>query len=70
MKLPRPSEEEYLDRNSPLVKSYNKEFYELVKDNPIRNFLFSLHNRMEYSDDIWKQIRPDYQKPFWASKEN
>ena len=70
MKIPRPSDEEYLNRNSKEVKEYNREFYELVKDNPIKNYLFSIHNGSDYSQTIWKQIKPEYQKPFWVSKKN
>jgi RNA ligase len=69
MTRPRPSEEEYLDRNSKVVKEYNREFYELVKDSPIKHYLFSANNGSDYSQEIWKQIRPEYQKPFWR-KEN
>ena len=53
-----------------------KEFALWVKEqkSESRGLLFSLYDGKDYSEAIWKMIRPQYQKPFWQkskeSKEN
>lgn len=36
----------------------------------LQGILFSIYDGKNYSDSIWKQIRPKYQKPFWSKKED
>jgi RNA ligase len=61
-----PTEEERQDRNSPVLKAYNKEFFELVEGNRLAGYLLDHHRNKDYSGSIWNQIRPDYEKPFWT----
>jgi RNA ligase len=68
IKSPEPSEEERLDRNSPVLKAYNKEFFGLVTGHKLAGYLLDHHSRNDYSRKIWTQIRPDYEKPFWETK--
>jgi RNA ligase len=44
-----------------------KEFAMWVKEQPrqYQPILFSLYDEKDYSDTIWRMIRPTYQKPFW-----
>ncbi len=65
IKSQTPTEEERLDRNSPVLKAYNKEFFELVEGHRLAGYLLDHNSRKDYSRSIWNQIRPDYQKPFW-----
>jgi RNA ligase len=65
LKSQTPTEEERFDRNSPVLKAYNKEFFELVEGHRLAGYLLDHHSRKDYSKSIWNQIRPDYQKPFW-----
>ena len=64
MKTPRPAQEEFLNRNSELARSYNKEFAERVKNHRLRGLLFSINNENDYSQSIWRMIKPVYSKPF------
>jgi RNA ligase len=36
----------------------------------LQGILFSIYDEKNYSDTIWKMIRPKYQKPFWSKKED
>lgn len=49
-----------------------KEFAEWAKeqDRSITSILFMLYDGNDYSEKIWKMIRPKYQKPFWNKKED
>ena len=62
-----PTEEERFDRDSPVLRAYNKEFFGLVKNHRLSGYLLSHHNGSDYSRSIWTQIRPEYEKPFWSS---
>lgn len=68
MKTPRPASEEFLNRESELARSYNKEFAELVKNHRLRGLLFSINNGADYSKSIWRMIKPEYSKPFANKK--
>lgn len=48
-----------------------KEYAEWVKEQPLnlQSILFSLYNNKDYSQIIWKQIRPVYSKPFWNKED-
>ena len=61
-----PADEERQDRNSPVLKAYNKEFFELVEGHRLGGYLLDHHRNKDYSGSIWNQIRPDYEKPFWT----
>ena len=45
-----------------------KEFAEWVfkQDKKIQSILFKLYDKKDYSNYVWKLIRPTYQKPFWS----
>lgn len=47
-----------------------KEYAMWVKEQPrqLQPILFSLFNGKDYSQTIWRMLRPDYQKPFWNKK--
>jgi len=47
-----------------------KGFAELAKKYKHPSILFKMFDGKEYSDYIWKQIRPNYQKPFRKELEN
>lgn len=49
-----------------------KEFAEWAKeqDRSITSILFMIYDGNDYSEKIWKMIRPKYQKPFWNKKED
>ena len=49
-----------------------KEFAEWAKeqDRNITSILFMIYDGNDYSEKIWKMIRPKYQKPFWNKKED
>jgi hypothetical protein len=68
IKSQTPTDEERLDRNSPVLKAYNKEFHSLVSGHKLAGYLLDHHSRNDYSRKIWTQIRPDYEKPFWETK--
>jgi len=36
----------------------------------LQGILFSIYDEKDYSESIWKMIRPKYQKPFWSKKED
>lgn len=36
----------------------------------LQGILFSIYDEKNYSDTVWKMIRPKYQKPFWSKKED
>lgn len=42
----------------------NKEFAERVKNNKFKSFLFSLRNGRDISEQIWKNIKPEFKKAF------
>ena len=65
VKSQTPTEEERLDRDSSVLRAYNKEFFGLVKNHRLSGYLLSHHNGSNYSRSIWNQIRPGYEKPFW-----
>jgi hypothetical protein len=68
IKSPAPTASDREDRNSPALKMYNKEFFELVKDHKLSGYLLDVHNGKDYSGSIWNQIRPEYQKPLWGTE--
>lgn len=42
----------------------------LMKEEPLyRSIIFNMIDNKDYSQIIWKHIRPDYQKPFWNREE-
>jgi len=49
-----------------------KEFAEWAKeqDRDITSILFMFYDGNDYSEKIWKMIRPKYQKPFWNKTED
>ena len=55
----------------PLDSVGKKEFAMWVKEQPkkFHGVLFSLYDGKDYSDLIWRMLKPEYQKPFW-NKEN
>lgn len=63
-----PTDEERFDRDSPVLRAYNKEFFGLVKNHRLSGYLLSHHNGSDYSRSIWTQIRPEYEKPFWNNQ--
>ena len=65
VKSQTPTGEERLDRDSPVLRAYNKEFFELVRNHRLSGYLLSHHNGSDYYRSIWNQIRPEYEKPFW-----
>lgn len=67
VKSQMPSETDREDRNSPILKAYNKEFFGLVKHHRLSGYLLAHHTNSDYSRSIWNQIRPDYEKPFWTN---
>jgi RNA ligase len=61
--------EDFKDKrpNFPFDGVGKKEFAMWVKEQPrvYQPILFSLYNGKDYSDTIWRILRPTYQKPFW-----
>jgi len=55
------------------LKDYGKKEFALwVREKPkhLQGILFSMYDEKDYSETIWKMIRPKYQKPFWNKKED
>jgi RNA ligase len=49
-----------------------KEFALWAREQPkhLQRILFPIYDEKDYSETIWKMIRPKYQKPFWSKKED
>jgi RNA ligase len=49
-----------------------KEFALWAREQPkhLQRILFPIYDEKDYSETIWKTIRPKYQKPFWSKKED
>lgn len=65
--------DEFFGKRHGFSKEIGKKEYALwVKEQPnhLQGILFSIYDKKEYSDNIWKMIRPTYQKPFWNKKED
>ena len=52
---------------SPISET-KKGFAELAKKHKHPSILFKMFDGKDYSDYIWKQIRPIYSKPFWQKE--
>lgn len=69
----RTLENEYKWIFKVLMRSPNSEskkgFAEFAKQYKHPSILFKMFDGKDYSDYVWKQIRPNYSKPFWQ-KEN
>ena len=61
--------EEFKDKRPgfPFDNVGKKEFAMWVKEQPreFQPILFSLYDGKDYSQSIWRLLRPKYQKPFW-----
>jgi RNA ligase len=55
----------------PTRKQFAEFVMNNVKEKNLHGVLFAMwdKNRDKYNDIIWKLIRPEYQKPFWQTKE-
>ena len=54
----------------PLDSVGKKEFAMWVKEQPkkFHGVLFSLYDGKDYSELIWRMLKPEYQKPFWGKE--
>jgi hypothetical protein len=58
----------FFESRPDFIKEYGKkEFAFCVRETSkhLHGILFSMYNEKDYSDTIWKMIRPTHQKPFW-----
>jgi RNA ligase len=57
------------ERHDLLFDSVGKKEYSFwVREQPkqLQPILFSLWDRKDYSQTIWRMLKPEYQKPFWS----
>ncbi|MFE2099545.1 RNA ligase [Streptomyces sp. NPDC059468] len=52
------------------VKKRRKEFALLAQETPYPGLLFRLYDGKDISADVWKRIRPEFEKPFYSVSED
>ena len=57
------------DINSQVAPDDRKAFAERARKYKMSGILFSMKDGKDYSEIIWKSIRPVYSKPFWAKSD-
>jgi RNA ligase len=57
------------NETEPTKKEFAEYIQKNVKERDLHGVMFSIWDGKDYSDKIWKIIRPNYMKPFWNKED-